>query len=112
MGKKVGLVDDSIVRSDTSKLLIQKLRSAGAQAVHMFIPGPRIVNICRYGIYMKTLDELVATRLNLEETRQHIGADSLHHLSLEGYRRCFKQPEHYCMGCLTGTYPTDVSPAI
>ena len=105
-GQKVGLVDDSIVRSTTIKRIIEKLRMAGALQVHVFIPAPRIINTCPYGISIKTKQELIANRMTLDETRQEINADSLFHLSLDGYRRCFGSPQNFCMGCFTGIYPT------
>lgn len=104
-GKRIGTVDDSIVRSTTSKKLVGKLFSVGAQAVHIFIPSPRIVGTCPYGIDMKTLEELIAASKTLEETCTVIGANTLHHLSIEGFKSCFRDCNNFCMGCFTRHYP-------
>lgn len=104
--QSIGIIDDSIVRSTTIKRLIKKLRQAGAKEIHAFIPSPRIVGTCPYGIDMKTPEELIAAKKTLEETRREIGANSLHHLSIEGFKKCFGTSDNFCMGCFTKSYPT------
>lgn len=108
-GKRVVLVDDSIVRGTTTPRVIQLLRRAGAKEVHMRITTPPIISPCFLGVDMATKAELIAANHSIEEIRQHIGADSLGFLSLEGLNRATGQaPEDLCNACFTGIYPLNV----
>lgn len=109
-GKKVILVDDSIVRGTTSRRLISLLREAGAKEVHMCICSPAITDPCYYGIDTSIRKELIGATLSSDEIRDYIGADGLHYLSLQGLLRAVKDPnqEKMCSSCFDGTYPTNV----
>jgi len=108
-GKRLIVVDDSIVRGTTTPKVVEMLRHAGAASVHMRICAPPIVHPCHFGIDMATQWELIASRQEVEEIRQHIGADSLAYLSLEGLMRAVEQPrESLCTACFSGEYPMPV----
>lgn len=108
-GKRLVVVDDSIVRGNTSKQLVTMLREAGAKEVHLRITSPPVVAPCFYGIDMSTHDQLIGARLSLDEICQNIGADSLAYLSLEGLVRATKLPaEELCMACFNGDYPIEL----
>ncbi len=108
-GKRVVVVDDSIVRGTTTPRVVNLVRRAGAREVHMRITAPPIVSPCFFGVDMATKWELIAANKSVEEIRQHIGADSLGYLSLEGLVRATRQsPETLCNACFTGVYPIDV----
>jgi amidophosphoribosyltransferase len=108
-GKRVVLVDDSIIRGTTSRKIVRIVREAGAREVHMRISCPPTVTPCYYGIDTPTRKELIASTHNVEEIRQFIGADTLGYLSLEGMRQAVGDTEgHYCLGCYTTSYPTAV----
>lgn len=108
-GKRVIVVDDSIVRGTTTPRVIQLIRRAGAREVHMRITTPPIVSPCFLGVDMATRSELIAANQSVDAIRQHIGADSLGYLSLEGLNRSTGQrPEDLCNACFTGSYPLDV----
>ncbi len=112
-GKRVILIDDSIVRGTTSRRIVQLLRDAGAKEIHMRISAPPIKYPCVYGVDTSTLDELMAHQLNIEEMCRHIKADSLAFLSREGTLRALDRAKELgdncglCMACFTGEYPTD-----
>ncbi len=111
-GKRVVLVDDTIVRATTSSLIVDLLRSAGAREVHMRIHAPPIQHPCYLGVDMASRDELIAASKTVEEIQEEIGADSLRYLSLDGLFRSIGSPENgFCTGCLTGRYPVDVGEA-
>jgi len=103
-GKRVVLVDDSIVRGNTAGPLVRLLRGAGAREVHVRVASPPIRFPCFMGVDMATEDELIAANKTVEETCQHIGADSLAHLSLEGMMAAIGN-EGYCNACFHGRYP-------
>jgi amidophosphoribosyltransferase len=103
-GKRVIMVDDSIVRGTTSSKLVQMMRDAGATEVHMLVCSPPVLYPCYYGIDTAEREELIATRKDIEEIRKHIGADSLHYLSREGVKLALGGEEH-CMACFSGDYP-------
>jgi amidophosphoribosyltransferase len=108
-GKRVVLVDDSIVRGTTTPRVIALLRRAGAKEVHMRITTPPIVSPCFLGVDMATRAELIAASHSIEEIGRHIGADSLGFLSLEGLNRATGQdPKDLCNACFTGVYPLNV----
>ena len=108
-GKRVVLVDDSIVRGTTSRKLVRIVREAGAREVHMRISCPPTVSPCFYGIDTPTRKELIAATHTVEEIREYLGADTLGYLSLEGLRKAVGDNEgRYCLACYTCSYPTAV----
>ena len=105
-GKRVVLVDDSIVRGTTSRKIVDMIRRAGAKEVHFRVGSPPIISPCYYGIDMQTTEELIASKKTIEEIRKEIGADSLAYLSLEGLIKAIEmKKEKLCLACLTGEYP-------
>ena len=105
-GKRVIVVDDSIVRGTTSRKLVTMLRQAGAREVHMRISSPPTRNPCYYGIDTPTRGELIASSQGLEEIRRYLGADSLAYLSLEGLFAFTRgRSETFCDACFSGNYP-------
>jgi amidophosphoribosyltransferase len=106
--KRVVVLDDSIVRGTTSGPLVRLLREAGAREVHMRITCPPIKHPCFMGVDMGTYEELVAHRLTLDEIRDHVDADTLHFLSLDGMMRAIDRSGGYCQACFTGVYPIEL----
>jgi len=105
-GKRIVVVDDSIVRGTTTKKLIKMLRDAGASEVHVRITAPPTVGSCYYGIDTPTEDQLIAANMSVGEITKYINADSLAYISLEGlYRSVNSEPGSYCDACFTRTYP-------
>jgi amidophosphoribosyltransferase len=105
-GRKVVLVDDSIVRGTTSRKIVRMVRDAGAREVHFRITSPPTRWPCRYGIDTPTREELIASTQDPEEIRRFVEADSLAYLSLDGMLRCLSgPPETYCTACWSGDYP-------
>lgn len=104
-GKRVVLVDDSIVRGTTSRRIVTMLKEAGATKVHVRIASPPMTNPCFYGVDTSTYDELISARKNVEGVREEIGADSLSFLSPEALLKAGNRKE-LCMACFTGHYPT------
>jgi amidophosphoribosyltransferase len=108
-GKRVVVVDDSIVRGNTTRKIVEMLRGAGAAEVHVRISSPPVIDQCYYGIDLADPDELIARSHSVDEVRAEIGADSLAHISLEGLEQATAQPpDSLCRACLTGEYPTRV----
>ncbi len=108
-GKKIVLIDDSIVRGNTMKKIVKMLRDAGAVEVHVRIGSPPIVAPCYLGIDMKTREQFIASKKSVEEIRDMIGADSLGYISIEGLVDAIGIPrEDLCLGCLTGEYPVKI----
>ena len=108
-GKRLVVVDDSIVRGNTQRALVRMLREAGAAEVHVRISSPPVMWPCFYGIDFATRAELIATSMSVEEVCRSIGADSLGYLSVEGMVRATGQAaSELCMACFTGSYPTTV----
>jgi amidophosphoribosyltransferase len=108
-GKRVILIDDSIVRGTTSQKIVRLVRDAGATEVHMRISCPPTTSPCYYGVDTPERRQLIAARKSVDEVREFIGADSLAYLSLEGLRASCGEPvgdPHYCTSCYTGRYPT------
>ncbi|MCH9648616.1 MAG: amidophosphoribosyltransferase [Deltaproteobacteria bacterium] len=104
-GKKVVLVDDSIVRGTTSKKIVRMVREAGAAEVHLRISSPPTAFPCHYGIDTPSRDQLIAADHDVPKICQHVGADSLAYLSLEGLLSCAHgAPDSYCTACWTGGY--------
>ena len=105
-GRRVVLVDDSIVRGTTSRKIVKMIRNAGASEVHMRISCPPTVSPCFYGVDTPKRSELIAATHSLEEIRKYIGADSLGYLSLEGLLSAVgSDRSSYCSSCYTGEYP-------
>jgi amidophosphoribosyltransferase len=108
-GKRVVLVDDSIVRGTTSRKLVRMVREAGAKEVHMRISCPPTISPCYYGVDTPTREELIASANSPEEIRKYLGADSLGYLSLPGLKQAVNDSEgDFCTSCYTGVYPTDL----
>jgi len=107
-GRRVVVVDDSIVRGSTTRKLVQMLFEAGAREVHLRVSSPPIVSPCFYGIDMADQDELIAAGRTVEEVRDRLGATSLAYLSLEGLEATAGPAEGFCRACLTGEYPTEI----
>lgn len=108
-GKRVVLVDDSIVRGTTSRKIVGIMRSAGAKEIHMRITSPPLIAPCYYGIDIPTRHELIASTKSVEEIRKFIGADTLGYLSLEAALRAVEDRRQYCSACFTNQYPTLVT---
>ncbi len=107
-GKRLIVVDDSIVRGNTQRAIVAMLREAGAAEVHVRISSPPVLWPCFYGIDFATRDELAAVGHDTEQVRQSIGADSLGHVSLEGMIAATHQPAtNLCAACFTGQYPIE-----
>lgn len=111
-GKRVVVIDDSIVRGTTSKRLVQILRRAGAKEVHFRVSSPPVKFPCYFGIDTPSRGELISSARDVEQVRADIGADSLAFLSMEGMLEALREcnPERYgfCKGCFTGEYPIAV----
>jgi amidophosphoribosyltransferase len=111
-GKRIIVVDDSIVRGNTQRALVQMLREAGAKEIHVRISSPPITWPCFFGVDFATRAELIATGLAPDEVRMSIGADSLGYLSKEGMIQASEQKEgELCTACFTGTYPIELPTA-
>lgn len=105
-GKRVILVDDTIVRGTTSRPIVQLIKSAGATEVHMRVHAPPMMWPCYLGVDLAKRDELIAARMTVPEIGVHIGADSIGYLSLDGlFTAIGKGKQGFCTGCLTGNYP-------
>ena len=106
-GKRVVIIDDSLVRGTTSKILIDIVRKAGAKEVHFRSASPAVKYSCYYGIDTAHREELIASRLSVEEIRKEINADTLDYLSMENMLKSLKN-RNYCVGCFSGEYPMSV----
>ncbi len=108
-GKKVVVVDDSIVRGTTSRKIIKMIRKAGAKEIHLRISSPPIISPCFYGIDTPEKDDLIASSKSIEEIRDFITADTLEYLSLEGMMKAAGGDDHgFCSACFTENYPIPV----
>lgn len=105
-GKRVVIIDDSLVRGTTSKILIEIIRRAGAKEVHFRSASPAVKHSCYFGIDTAHREELIAARLSVEEIRKEINADTLDYLSMENMLKSLKSCD-YCVGCFNGEYPVD-----
>jgi len=106
-GKRIVLVDDSIVRGTTSKALVDVLRKAGVSEIHLRVGCPPIISPCYYGVAMATKKELIASDKQIKKIEQLLGVDSLGYLSIESLINCIGiEKDQLCTGCLTGEYPT------
>jgi len=111
-GKRVVVVDDSIVRGNTTRQIVGMLRDAGASEVHLRISAPPIRHPCHYGIDMSTREEMIAHERSIDEIAAELGADSLAYLSLESVYEAVGSPaEDHCDACFTGRYPLGDDPA-
>lgn len=109
-GKRVVVVDDSIVRGTTTKGKIRSLRQAGAKEVHMRVGCPPVSCPCFYGVDFPTKEELLANNRNMDEIKEYLGVDSIGYISLEGLLDCMSLPgDHYCTACWTGKYRIPVN---
>ncbi len=104
-GKRICIIDDSIVRGTTMTTRVKKLRELGAKEVHIRISSPPVISPCYYGIDFSSRGELIAAQHNLAEITRKLDVDSLHYLSIEGLLGSVSQPQNYCMACFTGNYP-------
>ncbi len=108
-GKRVAIIDDSIVRGTTARKIVKMLRDAGAKEIHLRISAPPILHSCFYGIDTPTKEELIAHTHNLEETRQYLAADSLAYLSLEKMMEVLENgKKKFCSACFDGNYPVPI----
>jgi amidophosphoribosyltransferase len=109
-GKNVAVVDDSIVRGDTTKVVVNKLRQMGANKVFLFITFPRIIGPCFYGVDMATYRELIGSQHDADEIAEIVGADAVNYQSVDGLVRATGMDrKDLCMGCITGEYPTPLA---
>src|SRR5699024_5880522 len=110
-GKRVVMIDDSVVRGTTSKRIVQMLKKAGAKEVHVRIASPSIMHPCYYGVDMSTREELIAANYTLEEMGRLIHADSIAFLSEEGLQKSVVKEntldQGICTACMTGAYPVN-----
>ncbi len=108
-GKRLVVIDDSIVRGNTSKKLVEMLRSAGAVEVHLRIVSPEVMWPCFYGIDTDTQDQLISANMTLDETCRHIGCDSLAFISLKGlHDSIHAEHDGFCDACFSGNYPVPI----
>jgi amidophosphoribosyltransferase len=103
-GKKLVVIDDSIVRGTTSKRIVNMLKDAGAKEVHMRISAPPTTGSCFYGVDTPNKDELISSRMSIDEIRDYINADTLAYLSIDGLMRSIKNPSGYCKACFDDNY--------
>ena len=108
-GKRVVVVDDSIVRGSTMRKLVVMLRKAGAKEVHLRIASPPIKFPCFYGIDMPSRGELIASSNDVEEIREYLEVESLEYLTLDDLRSVVKDPENFCYACFSGEYPVPIT---
>ena len=108
-GKRVVLIDDSLVRGTTAGPLVALLREAGASEVHVRITCPPIVNACHFGVDMGHDDDLIAAHKTVDEIRRHVGADSLEFLSVSAMMTALQRGSGYCNACFTGEYPVEIT---
>lgn len=109
-GKKIVLIDDSIVRGTTITKIIAVLRKAGAKEVHLRIASPAFMDVCYFGTDIDSKEQLITYNRKIEEVRKIIGADSLEYLSLDSLKEITKdcKVSNLCTGCFTGKYPIEV----
>jgi amidophosphoribosyltransferase len=108
LGQRVVMIDDSIVRGNTMGPLIKLLRNAGAREVHVAITCPPIAHPCFMGVDMGRHEDLIAHKRTVNEICDHVGADSLYYLSVEGMMRAVERMDGFCQACFTGQYPISV----
>ena len=109
-GKNVIVVDDSIVRGDTTKTVVSKLRKMGAKKIYLFITFPRIIGPCFYGVDMATYGELIGAKHEPNEIAKIVGADAVNYQSISGFVNATGlTQDDVCLGCITGKYPTPLA---
>jgi amidophosphoribosyltransferase len=109
-GKRVVLIDDSIVRGTTSKKIVRMVREAGAKEIHVRISCPPTISPCYYGVDTPNKSELIAAQMSIEEIRRFIEADSLGYLSLDGMIEATElDKDSACVACWNGNYPTRIT---
>jgi amidophosphoribosyltransferase len=106
--KRVVMIDDSIVRGNTTGPLIKLLKNAGAKEVHVAITCPPIAHPCFMGVDMGGYEDLIAHNRTVEDIREHVGADSLYYLSVDGMMKAVQRKDGFCQACFTGKYPIPV----
>jgi amidophosphoribosyltransferase len=111
-GKRVIVIDDSIVRGTTSKKIVKMIRDAGAKEVHMRISSPPTKWPCYFGIDTPTKNQLIASTHSVEEISRFIGSDSLAYLSLEGMLSAVGEKRNFCTACFDGSYPIEIPESI
>lgn len=110
-GKRLVVVEDSVVRGTTTRGKMQSLRDAGAKEIHLRVASPPIRHPCHYGIDFPSREELIANSRTVDEIRDYLGVDSLVYLSLEGMLRCVNSGDgHFCDACFSGDYPIPIDP--
>ncbi len=107
-GKRIVLIDDSIVRGTTIGKIVKLIKEAGAAEIHLRIGSPQVKHPCYYGIDTPDAQELVANRHSLDEIRRISGVDSLKHIDMDSLKSCVSHPESYCYACFNGSYPLGV----
>ncbi|MCC6261709.1 MAG: amidophosphoribosyltransferase [Anaerolineales bacterium] len=107
-GKRVVMIDDSIVRGNTTGPLIKLLKNAGAKEVHVAITCPPIAHPCFMGVDMGKYEDLIAHKRTVDEIREFVGADSLYYLSVDGMMKALQRKDGFCQACFTGQYPIPV----
>lgn len=107
-GKRIVVVDDSLVRGTTSMRLVESLKNAGAKEVHFRVASPMVKCPCYFGIDILHKKELIGSSMNIDEIREYIGADSLGYLSIDGLQEVLKEHNGICTGCFNGEYPVDI----
>jgi amidophosphoribosyltransferase len=109
-GKRIVLIDDSIVRGTTSRKIVRMIRNAGAKEVHMRISCPPTISPCYYGVDTPSKDQLIGANKTVDQIRDYIRVDSLAYLSLEGLKKACGEGDKisYCSACYTGKYPTNI----
>jgi len=107
-GKKLAVIDDSLVRGTTSSKIVKLLKSAGAKEVHLFLSSPGITHSCFFGIDTPTRKELLSANHTPDDIAKIIGADSVTFLDIEDLKQCVKNPDKFCYACFTGNYPIQV----
>lgn len=111
-GKRVVMVDDSLVRGTTSKKLVQMLRECGVKEIYLCLSSPPVTHSCYYGIDTSNRAELIAAQMDVDGIRDYIGADGLHYLSIEGLQSIFTPEENqFCTACFSGRYPVEIPPS-
>lgn len=105
-GKRLCVVEDSVVRGTNGKIMVQMLRKAGAREIHLRIASPPIQHGCFYGIDFPDKKKLISYQRSIEEIGQALSVDSIGYLSIEGMLRCVDEPADFCTACFTGKYPT------
>ncbi|NLN85116.1 MAG: amidophosphoribosyltransferase [Candidatus Cloacimonetes bacterium] len=108
-GKKVVLIDDSIVRGTTIGKIVALVKAAGAKEIHLRVGSPQVRFPCYFGIDTHSPEKLAANRFSLDEFQKNIGVDSLKHLSLNSLAKCLRESEEYCYACFNGEYPLEIT---